>query len=319
MKRAVGYGLVVLAGLGTRCALAWPEAAGLYFVAGAAGAGAPARAQGYLGVDVRDVSDDQVAVLKLRPKSKDDRGAEIILVDHDAPAGKVGLREHDVVLRMNGQAIEGEEQLRRLLRESLPGKTIVLLISRDGQQMSVTAQMANREEVERKAWEQHLTVPEPQDPAAAGDFEGTPPAPGSPVHGNSFIGTILMTPSYTGVMLEPMSMQLAQFFGVTTGGGLLVRSVAANSPAEQAGIHAGDVVVRADSKQVASTADWAKAIKNSHGQPMSVTVLRDKKEQTLTLKPDPKKRSSLESPEQPADDSDPGAMAHMGFSWVPRS
>jgi S1-C subfamily serine protease len=117
-------------------------------------------------------------------------------------------------------------------------------------------------------------------------------------------------------MLEPMSMQLAQFFGVSSGGGLLVRSVAANSPAEQAGIHAGDVVLRADSKQVASTADWAKAIKNSRGQPMSVTVLRDKKEQTVTLKPDAKKRSSVD---EPGEDSDRGAVAHIAFSWAPRS
>ena len=37
------------------------------------------------------------------------------------PAGKVGLREHDVILRVNGQMIEGEDQLRRMLRESSPG------------------------------------------------------------------------------------------------------------------------------------------------------------------------------------------------------
>ena len=71
---------------------------------------------------MRDVSGDQMATLKL----KDARGAEIVLVDHDAPAGKAGLREHDVVLQMNGQAIDGEEQLRRMLHDSPPGRTIVL-------------------------------------------------------------------------------------------------------------------------------------------------------------------------------------------------
>lgn len=303
MKRALGYALVLLAAwaAATRCARA-------------SSAGAPpARvAQGYLGVDVRDVTEDQLAALKL----KEARGAEIILVDHDAPAGKAGLREHDVILRVNGQTIEGEEQLRRMLRESLPGTTIVLLVSRDGQRMTVTTQTANREEVERQAWEQHLTVPEPLPP---GEIEGriyfaAPASAAPPVRGNSFLGPLLMDPSYTGAMLETMSAQLAEYFGVPGGAGLLVRSVEANSPAALAGMRAGDVVVRANQKAVASSADWTRAIKDSHGRPLTVVVLRDKKEQTLTLTPDSKRRSSLE---QPSHDSDRIAIAPIAFFWLP--
>jgi len=184
----------------------------------------------------------------------------------------------------------------------------------------VTAQMAvSQEEVERQAWEQHLSVPEPPAESsdnAGGDFSSSPASPSPVIRGNSFIGTMLMNPSYTGAMLEKMSSQLADYFGVPSGAGLLVRSVVANSPAALAGMHAGDVVVRADTKAVTTTGDWAKAIKNSHGRPLTVVVLRDKKEQTLTLTPDGKKRSSVE---QPAPDPDPGAVAHAGFSWMPGS
>jgi serine protease Do len=104
-------------------------------------------AQGYLGVDIRDVSADQMIALKL----KEQRGAEIIRVDHDGPAGKAGLREHDVILQMNGKQIEGEDQLRRLLREIPAGRSVTIVLSRDGQQQTVTAQMANRETLERDA------------------------------------------------------------------------------------------------------------------------------------------------------------------------
>jgi S1-C subfamily serine protease len=316
MKRALRCTLVLLAAsaVATQCAHAsGPDAVGfsLFFLSGA-GAPAARAGQGYLGVDVRDVTEDQLAALKL----KEARGAEIVLVDHDAPAGKAGLREHDVILRVNGQAIEGEDQLRRMLRESSPGTQLTLVVSRDGQRMSVTTQTANREEVERQAWEQHLTVPEP--PPSESDSSGFFAAPASPAPavrgGNSFLGPTLMNPSYTGAMLETMSAQLAGFFGVPSGGGLLVRSVEANSPAALAGMHAGDVVVRANEKAVTGSADWEKAIKNSRGRALTVVVLRDKKEQTLTLTPDSKKRSSLQ---QPGDDSQRVALAPIGFFWLP--
>jgi S1-C subfamily serine protease len=123
-----------------------------------------------------------------------------------------------------------------------------------------------------------------------------------------------MNPSYTGAMVEKMSTQLAAYFGVSSGEGLLVRSVVANSPAALAGMHAGDVVVEANTKPVANTNDWAKAIKNSHGRPLTIVVLRDKKQQTLTLTPDSKKRSSLDEPAP-----NPAAFAHPGLSWMPNS
>lgn len=265
--------------------------------------------QSYLGVDVRDVAEDQVSVLKL----KEARGAEIIRVDHDGPAGKMGLRDHDVVVQMNGTVIEGEEQIRRMMHETPPGRAVVLLISRDGQQMTVTAQMADRNEVERRAWEQHVTPPVsisgagPQAPATGlpGDDEVVPAGPGGPTasvpgsrYGKSFMGTLLTTtPTYTGVMLERMSAQLATFFGAPVGSGLLVRSVAENSPAAMAGLKAGDVVVRANSRGVGTMTDWAKTIHEAKGRPVTVVVMRDRVEKTFTLTPDGKKRTSLELPD----------------------
>lgn len=255
--------------------------------------------QGYLGVSVRDVAEEQVSVLRL----KDTRGAVIVRVDHDGPAGKMGLREHDVVLHMNGTVIEGEEQMRRLLHEYAPGRAVVMVISRDGQAMTMTSVMADRSELERQTWEQHL-APGPQAPAAALPSGEEATADSSPVVGaapssrysKSFLGTLLMSPSYTGAMLEVMGPQLGQFFGVQGGTGLLVRSVVTNSPAEKAGLHAGDVVVRANARDVHTTNEWAKTIKEAKGRPVAVVVLRDKQEKTLTLTPDGKRRSALGLP-----------------------
>ena len=273
--------------------------------------------QSYLGVDVRDVNDDEVPALKL----KEARGAEVVHVDHDGPAGKMGLRERDVVTQMNGVAIEGEEQIRKMLHDTPPGRTVVFIILREGQQMTVTAQMADREEVERQAWERHLSTP-PVLPASAPDGVAAGPAEASPVvapaaplpppkYGKSFLGSLLTSPTYTGAMLERVGPQLASFFGVSTGTGLLVRGVDNNSPAAMAGIRAGDVVVRADSRTLASMTQWAKAIRDAKGRPVTVVIVRDRQERTVTLTPDIKRRSSIQYPSLPAVRPVSGALARL--------
>lgn len=266
-------------------------------VALAYGAGSSSKAtQGYLGVFLRDVSEDQLVPLKL----KEVRGAEVVDVDHDGPACKAGLQSHDVILEMNGQTIEGQEQLRKLLREIPPGRTVSFVISRDGQQQTITTQMANREEVEREAWEQRYRVPAPESErsslrAGNGFFKAAPPSVTAtePKGRRDFLGlTMILSASFTGAKLEVMGPQLAEFFGAQ-GAGLLVRSIDANSPAEIAGMKAGDVVVKVNQIAVVSGNDWSKTIHENRGKPVAVVVLRDKREQTLTLVPDSKKRSSV--------------------------
>ena len=48
------------------------------------------------------------------------------MVDQDAPAGKAGIKEHDVILTMNGTAIESGAQLRRMIHETPPGRMVRL-------------------------------------------------------------------------------------------------------------------------------------------------------------------------------------------------
>src|SRR5579872_4889009 len=60
----------------------------------------------YLGVDTRDITADRLSDLKL----KEEHGVEVTLVDQDAPAGKAGLKEHDVILSINGSQVESVEQ-----------------------------------------------------------------------------------------------------------------------------------------------------------------------------------------------------------------
>jgi S1-C subfamily serine protease len=251
--------------------------------------------QGYLGVDIRDITDDRAKVLKL----KEVRGAEICMIDHDGPAIKAGLREGDVILQMNGESIEGEEQLRRMLRETPAGRTVSFIFSRDGQQQTISVQLADRDEVERRAWDQHFAVPQPTGedasiPDPIDDPDSAPVQAAPPTYmGFGFVGPPTLSGSYTGAVLDVLGPQLAQFFGAQPGTGLLIKSIDADSPAARAGLRAGDVVVRVNTQTVSARADWLHAVQNSNGKSIAVTVLRDKHERTVMMTAGAKRHSEI--------------------------
>lgn len=229
-------------------------------------------ASGYLGVGTRDIDSESAGQLKL----KDARGAEIVTVDHDAPAAKAGLRVHDVILEMNNQTIAGDAQLHRMLRETPPGSTVTLVVSRDGQEQTFTIQLADRSTLEADAWSQHVPVPEPD----GGDSLALPS--GSSL-GNGFLSGLGMNPLYTGLQLDMLGPQLANYFGVHSGQGLLVKRVDDNSPGAAAGLRAGDVIERVNGAIVATTSQWDHAIHANRGKTIQLTVVRDRKEQTMNM------------------------------------
>jgi serine protease Do len=261
--------------------------------------GSKSPGQGYLGITFHDVNDSEITTLRL----KDGHGAVILMVDHDGPAGKAGLREHDVVLSLNGTTVEGEDQLRKMLHELQPGRTVALTICRDGSERSVTATLGVKSEIEKQAMESRWTVPSPpagQDDAlfASAPESATAPKPG---FAHSFMsGHLLpMSAPYTGATVDAMGAQLADFFGVKDGKGLLVHDVEGNSPAAAAGLHAGDVVIKINGSRVATEKDWQRSLRDSKNHPVSLTVIRDHHEQMLTMVPDSKKRSAVDTPRWP--------------------
>ncbi|AFL90135.1 trypsin-like serine protease with C-terminal PDZ domain [Terriglobus roseus DSM 18391] len=255
---------------------------------GAAAGGHSQPAAGYLGIAFHDVSDGDIGSMHL----KDGHGAVIVMVDHDGPAGKAGLRERDVVLSVNGVTVDGEEQLRKMLHDMPPGKSIALYICRGGAEQTVTAVMSTREEVDKQARQRYI-VPVPVDDTAIVVAPPEAPAPKSRF-GNGFItGHLLPTPTYTGATVDAMGAQLADYFGVKDGKGLLVHEVETNSPAAAAGLRAGDVVTRMNGGRVATEKDWTRALHESKGRPVVMTVIRERREQTLTMVPDSKRRSAL--------------------------
>ena len=222
----------------------------------------------YLGVDIADVSTDRLGALKL----KEEKGVEVTMVDQDAPAGKAGIKEHDVILTMNGTAVESGAQLRRMIHETPPGRLVTLGLSRDGQPMTVKVQLADKHKefafMPPKAPDVHVNIPEIHVP----DIDIP-----------SMNMVVVTSSARSGLMVENITPQLGEFFGVKNGNGVLVRSVEKGSRAEKAGFHAGDVVVKVNGQSVHDTSDFAHGVRSRSGSSVPVVIMRDKKEQTLTL------------------------------------
>jgi serine protease Do len=231
----------------------------------------------YMGVDITDVSAERLGELKL----KEEHGAEITMVDQDAPAGKAGLHEHDVIVSVNGTAVESAAQLRRMIKETPPGRVVNLGVSRDGQAMTIKVQLADRHKI--TVWNpQAFKMPE---------IPAMPPMPDFDVP----ISVVMVHSSLrSGLMVENITSQLGDFFGVKDGKGVLVRSVEKGGSADKAGFRAGDVIVKVNSQQVHDTSDFTHALRSSSGATASVTVIREKREQNLTLTlPDKKDSGSM--------------------------
>ncbi len=213
----------------------------------------------YLGVGAEDVDSSRAKELKL----KEERGVEIRRVDPDSPAEKAGLKEHDVVLEYNGQRVEGMESFVRMVRETPVGRPVKLLISRDGNTQALTATIGRRK-TEDYFRGLNINVPMPR---IAIDV----PRP-----------VIAMRTTRMGVETESLSGQLAEYFGVKEG--VLVRSVEKESPAEKAGLKAGDVIVKADGQRVRQPRDLTEELRfNREKKNLPLEIIRNRKEMTLNL------------------------------------
>lgn len=236
----------------------------------------------YLGVDTRNVTTDRLGALKL----KEEKGVEVTMVDQDAPAGKAGLKEHDVILNMNGTEVQSVEQFRRLIRETPPERVVSLGISRNGQPLTVKVQLSDR----RKAF----AYASPDGKTFKFAMPPVPPVPPMPPEIDVPVSVVVVHSSArSGLMIENLTPQLGEFFGAKNGQGVLIRSVEKGSRAEKAGFRAGDVITKVNGEPINDASDFAHLLHSRKQNSVSVGIIRDKREQTLTLPLPERKQSSI--------------------------
>jgi serine protease Do len=237
---------------------------------------------GYLGVLVSDVDNESFTRLRLTEK----RGAVISVIDHDAPAGgQKGLRINDVVLSINGQNVENAAQFNAALHEMTPGKWVSLVIVRDGDQATVSLQLVDHRVMERDVWNK-LNSRTGVSSDSAGNGLNILSGSGGDAPSAGFHLPFLGSELKVGAIVEPLTAQMSSYLGIS--GGIFVKQVARHSEAEAAGLKESDVILRVGAETVNTPADWDRTLKANQNKLVQLAILRDRRQQTLTLQVDNK-------------------------------
>ena len=249
----------------------------------------------YLGVNIRDLDDHSAAMLGL----KSAKGVEVIAVDHDAPAGRAGLHLRDVIVSVNGDPVTSAQQFRETMRAFPPQKEVVLAVMRSGKPMKFSIRLADRAKVQQQAFEHPFS---PRMPSVGTAYAGARSfaSPGADAESSGETGSdldsqgISVSSGNIGAELDAIGPQLASYFGVKDGTGMLVKSVQPGSPAAVAGLQAGDVILRLNDEPLVSPLDWMRGMEAGQGKPVELTIMRNRHVETHTLPPAARTQAMLE-------------------------
>jgi serine protease Do len=220
--------------------------------------------RGWLGVGLGEVTPERARALKLR----DDSGVEVTHVEENSPASKAGLKVNDVILEVNGQKVDDDSQFARTIGETSPSTKVNLTIWRNGTKQNISTTLEARPA-------QYFTFNGPGGAWVA----PMPPEPPMGWDGGSFPVLPGQAPR-VGFEGETLTPQLAAYFGVREG--VLVRTVSPRTPAEKAGLKAGDVITKVSGTPVSSPREISGLVRASR-KTVTFTVMRDHKEVTLNV------------------------------------
>ncbi|HYZ63540.1 MAG TPA: Do family serine endopeptidase [Acetobacteraceae bacterium] len=198
--------------------------------------------RGYLGVETQKVTPAIASGLGL---DGDVHGALIASVAPDSPAAKAGFQAGDVVQSVDGAKVANPHELALRVADIKPGQSTEISVLRSGEQKTL-----------------NVTVAALPDDQATADRGG---AQGESRHG-------------IGVALAPLSPEIRGQLNVPESTkGAVVAEVRPGSPAQQAGLQQGDVVVGVGAKAVTGPAETASAIRSARreGKAVALRVLRD--------------------------------------------
>ena len=193
-------------------------------------------------------------------------GALVNRVIPGSPAEKAGIKKGDVIISVNSRPVASAEELTRAIRSGRVDQSASIQVARDGVKKTLTAKLAARpsdEEFEESELGEH---------GEHGDFD-------SEDHEFSFrmpegaMSVFHMGRGRLGIRVDDLNTDLGGYFGIKDGKGALVLEVLKDTPAERAGLKAGDVITKVGDRAIESSEDLRSALRSKEGK-ITLTVLR---------------------------------------------
>lgn len=243
----------------------------------------------FLGVHVEDVNKENMGRYGMREV----RGVGITEIVKDSPAEKAGLRKDDVIVRFENDSVTSTRKLSRLVSEVAPDQTVKLGVVRGGGEQDVAVTIGKRTHsmntFDLKGMEDFKGLAELKGLERLKEFKDLVPNEGQVWKWDGTPGEGMVfafgNSRRIGVITVQLTKQLADYFGIADGKGVLVTSVSDDSPAAKAGIKAGDIITSIDGEKVEGSGDLARSINKKKDGEVVLTVIRNKNQRTVNVTP----------------------------------
>lgn len=230
------------------------------------GATGYAKDQAYLGVMLQPLTIDLKEAMDI---DRDLRGVLISEVVDDSPADEQGLEDGDIIIEIDGKEIETVSGATKTIKSFSPGDEVKIVVLRDGDKKKVIGVRLGEREGKAHEYDYEYKF-ERKLPRMTRAFKR--------------IGEAWDNQGYLGVRIENISDELGEYFGVEEGEGVLVLEVIDDSPADIAGLQAGDVIVEIDGRKVTSTDNLVKQVsKSKPGEDVDITYKRKRRTRTVEV------------------------------------
>ncbi len=181
--------------------------------------------RGWLGITIQDVDEAVARALAL----KDHRGALVAGVQPGQPADEAGMKEGDIIVRVDDKDIEDRDELLRVVASKKPGTEAKVVVVRDGKEVTLKVKLGDR----------------------SSNMESAQGGQGGGKDVNE---------ANLGVKVRPVTSEEAKSLDIDSG--LMIVGIDAEKPAASSDLRMGDVIVKANMKPVKSVSDLSRIVKD---------------------------------------------------------
>ena len=180
--------------------------------------------RGWLGVGIQDINSGLAKAFKL----ENTNGSLITTVFENTPAGAAGIQKGDVVIALNGKPIRNSAQFRNAIASARAYATVEIQLIRKGETKTITVKLEER----------------PADPMMVEQ-------------------SLEEEPNFLGISVEDVTLEAEQQFGYAPNSGALIAKITPGSPADEAGLSAGVLIVEVDREPIQNAEEFKTAIQTA--------------------------------------------------------